>query len=174
MWKFIKGISKGNKLATHSSKICMDIINFLIRNGYDVRMPDTAAIFKESYSLCLFISMRPNQNPDIFGSMIVQANSILQDWLVKVFKSSYQGYDFVDAVKGVIDSLPGYSDAWISDLTKNNQDKMGQSLDQWVPAAVSHFIINVEHWADIRFGHSPKNFAPTITAIIVDHIRQMQ
>lgn len=170
MFKFVKGIWAGNKLAEKTGKLCKDLVNYLILQGYDVRLPDTAALLKECYAFFYLHAVRANENLDTLGAKIVQSQTILRDWLKATFKASASGYDFDQAVKEVVDSLPRYAETWIGELLNDHPELKSQSLNDWMPAASARFAFNVGFWTDQRFGKTPKNFAPFLIGLLVTHV----
>lgn len=168
MIKYLKGILGGNKLAKQSASMCMNIVNYLIQNGYDVRMPDTASILKECYAICHFSMIKQNEKPETLGSRVLQAQEILKDWLIKVFKSSYPNYEYSSAVDDVMKSLPEYSDKWIAGLLEEHPELKTQPLIEWMPSAASHFAMNIGEYATTRFGSTPNNFDAVLIGLTLD------
>jgi hypothetical protein len=82
----IKGIKKGTAIASKCSESTMNVVNYLISNGHDIKTNDTLMICIYFYCYANMISTPTNLSTNKFinytGSMSVQAKDLLKEWLV--------------------------------------------------------------------------------------------
>ena len=166
MLDFFRGNLKGKKLAKESSKLCEDIVNILINNGFALELPDTTYILQESYAICTFMMLRPGMNRTRSGAMTLMARNLLKDWLLKVFSDAKSDYEFENTVQVIIDDLPKYFSEWTSILKEKHKDLIGKNKYQWLPAANGHFIDQVSSYIYSNFDKQPDNFLPTLNYFV--------
>lgn len=171
MFGNIAGILKGNKLADASARICQDVVNFLIRSGIELKLPNTAYILRESYCLCTFAMMNPNSSVTHKGAMAEQAKDILKDWLIDVFKNSSPEYDYEEGVEAEISELiPQFAD-WAEELHESHPELHGTPIRGWIQAAISQFITHVESYISEKHEHVPTNFSELLLTTATNSLR---
>lgn len=160
MISHIKGMLKGRKLAMESAKLCKDITNFLITNGINITLPDTAYILKESYAISSLYIRKLNTNAKVIGAMILFSQNILKDWLIGVFSECDKTHDFNKGVDSVIQELPEFFVNWLKELADDQSELKGGDFYKWYPAANAHFLGHVSFYIHSKFGRTPEKFEP--------------
>ncbi|PIP20187.1 MAG: hypothetical protein COX40_06130 [Candidatus Omnitrophica bacterium CG23_combo_of_CG06-09_8_20_14_all_40_11] len=157
---------KGRKLAMESAKLCKDITNFLITNGINITLPDTAYILKESYAISSLYIRKLNTNAKVIGAMILFSQNILKDWLISVFSECDKAHDFNKGVDSVIQELPEFFVNWLKELAEDKSELKGGDFCKWYPAANAHFLGHVSFYIHSKFGRTPEKFEPFLLHLL--------
>ncbi|MCH7497476.1 MAG: hypothetical protein IH971_06470 [Candidatus Marinimicrobia bacterium] len=170
MFGYITGILKGNKLANASARICQDVVNFLVESGTELQLPNTAYILRESYCLSSFAMMNPNAGVPHKDALADQAKAILKDWLIKAFRESSTEYHYDDSVEAVISELDARFVDWAEELHESHPELKGKPIEEWLPAAISKFMIHVGSHIFEQHGNEPSNFHTSLYTIATKHL----
>lgn len=160
----LKGTFRARKLAKETGRLCNDIVNYLITNGYHIKLPDTAYIFQESYSFCLFL-LSKESNLTLIGSMIYTAEEPLKEWLNKIFSQSNRDYDFNQSIETLFKELPKFYNIWITQLSERHKELIGQNIYSWAPSAIIYYMDSIDSYIHIKFENSPYDFKKFIYKI---------
>jgi hypothetical protein len=169
MFNYLLGSIRGKKLAKLTAKLCGDIVNHFIISGLNIKLPDTAFIFKESYSLCL--TFYAKANPTYNGALIITSKSILRDWLKHVIQSSTSNYDMTNALDSVIEELESYWKEWIRIVSEKNMDLVGKNTREWKFAVIQFFTERIFAYLDKEYAELPSDSSSFIETIAEDCIK---
>lgn len=182
MLKLLRGIHSGTRTGRVSAALCRDIINHLLQaQGYvlggilidaensRLSIRDTAHILKECYHLCFFKAMSPKAGPEWLGAAAVQAQDTLQEWLIKVFQEVDPNYEYVAGVKDTFSNIDHEYVEWANELRSGHPELHNFPKDQWLPAAISHFMIRVSSYLKNR-GIAPQDLEALLYASVESNL----
>ena len=173
MYRYLKGIYLGRQLSKSVATICQATTNHLIINGFDIKLPDTVKILQESYAFCLTISSKPGRKITESGTTVEVSKYLLKNWLKKVFQSSNTNHDFNNSITLVIDGLLDYWRKWYKKLGIEHNELQGKPNAEWIPSAISKFIIEIESYISSKFLKTPDKFSEFLMLHANDCVNQI-
>ena len=173
MYKYIKGVYYGRRLSKSVASICRATTNQLIINGYDIKLPDTVKILQESYAFCFTISFKKVWEAREIGTTVEISKYLLKHWLLKVFQPSCPGINMIDSVESVIDDLSDYWRQWFEKLCMEHNDLQGKPIIEWIPSAISKFIIEIEFYISDRFSKTPEKFSEFLMLLAENSVKEI-
>jgi hypothetical protein len=151
------GSFAASKVAKVTIGMCTDMVNLLVRNGYDVQFQDTAYLLTECFTLCTFSyrAANPNDSREKSVSMNILLQRHLRDWLEKVFGGAAPGISFAQASFEVIQGLDEHSWKWQEEFVRNADHLKGEPASRWISSAAFDIHGGLDVYIYHRFQRDP-------------------
>ncbi len=167
MFNYLKGYIKGRKVAMQASMLVQKIVNYLLTSGVKLKINDTIKILQESYSYCHALNDKPPSSDIIVGTSLYTSDSIIKEWLIKMYKPLDDSPDTLEYIESSLSTLQPYYNEWFRELGKDHPEYIGKPHKEWVPLFNSRYAINVAFYLDTVFPNGPKQLSSFILDLTI-------
>ena len=161
MFEKIKGLKAGGVVAEQFSSATMNIVNYLINKGVELKTDDTLLICFNFYNYCMILTLENHKILSktalggraekkaikFFGGLGYQSKTLLKEWL--------QNATGVYEIDPFIENLDKASIDFEMDVREKNSLGKNASIKSYYPNAILESLCN-------HFGNNSKEFKNSI------------
>ncbi len=173
MFRNLKAIRRGQKLAEITCKITSEIVNFLIYSGKEIGTLDTTLVLLQINSFirfCSFVKALPRSDMET-GLIINNSNDIIHDWLQKIWSETYTKAQLSDTITTVMNEMEPHFLEWTKQFHERNSLLQGRPLEQIFPKAIDITINNLN---EILGDRQEDNISNEIRNMIIRSMKELR